>query len=99
MMWKKWITNKYFLTIVAFLVWMVFFEENNFRQQVQLQRELKNLQAQKKYYETEIDKNNKLLKAFSSDTSLLIKYAREKYYMKKDDEDIFVIVPSASPDE
>ena len=84
--------NKYVLTATAFAVWMLFFDNRDvittqFRHRGELQR----LEESKAYYQNEIEKTRKELDQLRSDPRVLEKYAREKYRMKKDDEDLFVI--------
>lgn len=83
--------NKYFIVTVAFLVWLVFFDQNNIVSQMKLTRKLRQLQQQKRYYEREIEKNEKAALELMSDTQHLEKYAREKYLMKRDSEDVFIL--------
>jgi len=87
-----WLKNKYILTACFFAVWMFFFDTRDvitthFRQRGELNR----LQESKAYYQQEIDKTRKELEQLRSDPKVLEKYAREKYRMKKDNEDLFVI--------
>ena len=89
---KKYINNKYFYTALAFVVWMFFFDSDNLLVQIRLSRKIKNLENQKNFYSKEIAKNKNALNALQFDTTKLEDYAREKYFMKKDNEDIFVVV-------
>ena len=89
---RKYILNKYFITGIAFLVWMVFFDQESFMDQIRLSRTLKNLESQKTYYQEEIEKNKGAINVLENDTAHLEKYAREKYYMKKDNEEVYVII-------
>ena len=84
--------NKYVLVITAFLVWLTFFDRNNFISQVKLGRTLSEKRAQKEFYLNEIAKDSISIHELMSDTVLLEKFGREKYLMKKDDEDIYLIV-------
>jgi len=84
--------NYYVLTISLFIVWMVFFDANNLVGQYDNKKELKELQLQKKYYIDEINKNREVTKDLNTDIGNLEKYAREKYLMKRDNEEIFLIV-------
>ena len=84
--------NKYFYTLIFFLVWMLFFDQNRFANQYKLQKNLSNLEDQKKYYLTEIEQQTLISKALERDTVLMEKFAREKYLMKRDKEVIYVIV-------
>lgn len=93
-MWKKILNvlkNKYFIVSIAFLVWLVFFDQNNIISQIKLSRKLRQLQQQKEYYQDEIRNNEKATLELMIDTEQLEKYAREKYLMKKDNEDIYII--------
>lgn len=90
--------NKYFYTAFAFVVWMFFFDSDNLLVQIRLSRKIKNLEDQKAYYSKEIAKNKNALNALQYDTTKLEDYARKKYFMKKDNEDIFVVVRDSSGD-
>ncbi|MDZ4844387.1 MAG: septum formation initiator family protein [Chitinophagales bacterium] len=84
--------NKYIITILVFFVWMLFFDRNDLISRYKLKRQLSKLKTEKEFYLKEISKveeTNTLL--FYSDETLE-KYAREKYLMKRDDEEIFLIV-------
>jgi len=95
---KKYMNNKYFYTAFAFVVWMFFFDSDNILVQIRLSRKIKNLEDQKAYYSKEIAKNKNALNALQYDTTKLEDYARKKYFMKKDNEDIFVVVRDSSGD-
>jgi cell division protein FtsB len=89
---KKYINNKYFYTGLAFVVWMTFFDQESFIDRYRLNRTLEGLENQKAFYLDEINKNEAAIYILENDTSQLERFAREKYYMKKDNEDVFVIV-------
>ncbi len=89
---RKILLNKYFYTGLAFLVWMSFFDQDNFIEQYRLSQTLKDLRSKKEYYLREIAKNKQKIKLLETDSAYLEKFAREKYYMKKDNEEIFVII-------
>ncbi len=84
--------NKYFLTFLAFVVWVAFFDRNDFYSQYTSRQKLNKLIEDKMYYENEIIKNRKDLYHLTTNPKNLEKFAREKYLMKKDNEDIFVFV-------
>lgn len=84
--------NKYVIAILAFLVWMLFFDRNNFINQVRLVNTLNNLNDQKEFYQWEIKKDSAELHRLKTDTASLEKFAREKYLMKKENEDIYLII-------
>jgi len=92
----SWLKNKYFLTISGFIVWMLFFDERDFFTMQRYRQELKELQQSKNYYTAEIKANQD--KLFITPNSLE-KAAREKYYMKRDNEDLFVISTEAPKPE
>ncbi len=89
---RHFVNHKYLYTILVFLVWMFFFDENKISKQYDLKARYLNLLNQKKYYLTEIKNNYKLSAALESDTLLLERIAREKYLMKRDNEIIYLIV-------
>lgn len=89
----KLILNKYFLTFLAFIVWMVFFDNNNLLRQRQLREELGELYKTKQFYITETSKNKDLILKLENDKETIEKIAREKYLMKRDSEDVFVVIP------
>lgn len=84
--------NKYILTTAGFVVWLCFFDRNDLISQYTTHHRLKQLQKDRNYYLQEIDNNRKDLKNLLSNARNLEKYAREKYLMKRDNEDIFVFV-------
>lgn len=88
--------NKFVLALVAFIVWMTFFDRNNMLVQFDRYREHKTQLASKSYYEKEIAVIRKESDELSSNAASIEKYAREKYMMKKDNEDVF-IVPDPTP--
>ncbi len=84
--------NKFVLVTIAFIVWVSFFDHNNIISQVKRLRGLKILKQQKEYYIEEIERNKMESNALKFDTASLERLAREKYLMKKDSEDIFIII-------
>ena len=71
---------------------MLFFEQHDFISQLQLQSELKQYQEDKEYYRKRITETEQDLNELLTNEDNLEKFAREKYLMKKDNEDVFVIV-------
>ncbi len=86
------IKNKFIFTTLLFLVWMTFFDQNNFIYQIQTRLELAELKAHRDQLSQEIKESTEDLKVLQNDQALLEKFARERYLMKKEDEDIFVFV-------
>jgi cell division protein FtsB len=83
--------NKFFVAILAFLVWITFLDRNNLLSQYQLQSEVNKLETQKNFYQTEISQTREEQQELLSSPEKLEKFAREKYLMKKDNEDLFII--------
>jgi cell division protein FtsB len=84
--------NKYFLITTAFIVWMLFFDRNDLMLQYQYRTQLNHLQKEKDFYVSEIKQVKKDLDELTTNRERLEKFAREKYLMKKDNEDVYVIV-------
>ena len=84
--------NKYFLVTIAFLVWMIFFDTNDLFSQYQYHQQVSKLKLERKFYLDQTAKVSKDLDELTSNPDKLEKFAREKYLMKKDNEDVFVIV-------
>ena len=84
--------NKYFISILAIVVWVTFFDKDDLLSQYQLRQKLKQLRTERKYYKDEIKNSKNDMNELRTNPSNLEKFAREKYLMKKDNEEIFVIV-------
>ena len=84
--------NKYLLTIVGLTIWVAFFDKNDWSTQRELRAEVKKLQEERNYFAKEIGGITSDIKELSTNPKTLEKFAREKYLMKRDNEDIFVIV-------
>ena len=89
---KRILRNKYFYTGLIFAVWVLFFDQESMLEQYRLSDTLSGLNHQKEYYLNEISQTEKAIKTLENDSVSLEKYAREKYYMKKSNEDVYVIV-------
>jgi cell division protein FtsB len=86
------IRNKYLIAGVAFLTWMLFFDRNDLMSQYEYRTQLNKLEAEKEFYTVESAKAVKDLNELTTNQSKLEKFAREKYLMKKENEDVFVII-------
>ena len=86
----KLIKSTYGIIIILFIIWMIFFDSNSFIIHNELNNDINELDDQKSYYEKEIAKDNIELQLIQTDSGLE-KYAREKLFMKKDNEEIFLI--------
>lgn len=85
------IFNKFLLTALGFLAWMMFFDNDNFFTQKERRRELAEKQAGIRYFQEKIKEDRRFSTDITSDPAILEKYAREKYKMKRDNEDLFLI--------
>ena len=86
-----WLKNKYLLCGAGFIIWMLFFDPRDIFTQLEHTRELKNLKSSKVHYQQEITKEAAELERLKSNPATLEKYAREKYLMKRDNEDLFLV--------
>ena len=86
-----WLKNKYFLSLAAFVVWILFFDPRDVFTQMGHRRELKELQTSKAWYQKEIAKESTEAEHLKTNPAIVEKYAREKYLMKRDNEDIFIV--------
>ncbi len=82
--------NKYVLIILLFIIWMLFLDTNSWLIHRELDEEIQELEDNKKYYIKEIVKDQKNIKVLK-DSSELEKFAREEYFMKRDNEEIYII--------
>lgn len=82
--------NIFILILVVFAVWMLFFDANSWLIHHELNTEMDDLENEKEYYKKEIEKDKKDLKKLNTKDGLE-KFAREEYYMKRDNEEIFII--------
>ena len=84
--------NRYFLLSLGFVIIMLFFDNNSLLRQVKLSRNLRGAKDMKRFYQEEIKRNEEFILRLNTDLDFAEKVAREKYYMKRDNEDVFVIV-------
>ena len=85
------VTNKFLITAVAFAVWMVFLDENNWASQEERKQELKETDRNIAYLNSEIETMEKDYHALTTDPKRIEQYARERYRMKKDNEDLYIV--------
>jgi len=84
--------NKYVLTAVVFLFWLLLFDQNNPQWPDENQQEYNQLIDERAYYQKKIDDDKRRIQELKTNNDNLEKFAREQYLMKKDNEDIFIIV-------
>ncbi len=84
--------NKYLLASLFFIIWLVFFDQNNLIDRIALYKKYKQMQESKDYYTQKIKEDKRKLIELQTDRDNLEKFAREQYYMKRDNEDVFIVV-------
>lgn len=86
-----WLKNKYLLTGVFFVIWMFFFDPKDILTGVERQSKLSELQTSEKHLKLLITESHQELDLLRNNARSIEKYAREKYMMKKDNEDLFIV--------
>lgn len=89
---KKYFLNKYTLGLFLILVWMIFLDSNSFLVIHDLNQDIDRYQKQVEYYRQEYEKNNGFYQKLMNNKNEREKYARENYFMKKQNEEIFILV-------
>jgi len=92
-----WIRNKYFLAISFFVVWMLFFDVKDLATDFQRRAKLRELQKTERHLALMIRETRNELNLLKTNAQTIEKYAREKYMMKKDNEDLFIINTTSDP--
>ncbi len=89
-LWFKYLSNKYIWVLLFFVIWMLFLDNYSWLNHRVLDKEIDELEENKQYYKDEIGKDQQNIKLLKNPDQVE-KYAREKYYMKRDSEDIYII--------
>ena len=84
--------NKYLMAVLVFLVWLLIFDNNSLIDRVRYLKILHEMEGEKEYYLEKIEEDSRRLNELKTDRDNLEKFAREQYFMKKENEDVFVIV-------
>lgn len=90
---KRWFriaSNKYLLVLVAFVFWMFFLDSNSWLIHHELNLEIEDLEKNKQFYVDEINKDKAIINKLS-DSLELEKFARNEYFMKRENEEIYII--------
>lgn len=88
--WFRVMSNKYVLILLIFAIWMLFFDANSYLVHRELNKEINDLEKNIDYFKNEIADDKEFLRRLDDSTELE-KFAREQYYLKKENEDIFII--------
>ena len=86
------VKNAMWIVGVLFVVWITFFDDFSLIDRIEKMSKLHELRENEKYYEQENLENSTRLDELMSGKEELEKFAREQYYMKEDDEDIFLVI-------
>ena len=86
----KFISNKYFIILILFIIWMLFFDENSYLNHRELDQEIDKLEGANEYYMGQLNTDSNIINNLNNQDSLE-KYAREQYKMKRENEDIYII--------
>ncbi len=84
--------NKYILTVLIFVAWLILLDSNNLISRYKEMRELHKLKADREYYINRIEVDKQKLHELKTDNHNLEKFAREQYRMKKPEEDLYIIL-------
>ena len=90
-----WLRNKYLLAGIFFLVWMLFFDPKDIGNELTKWSKFKELQSSEAELQKKINETKSELKELKNNAQTIEKYAREKYLMKKDNEDLFIVAGEA----
>lgn len=93
--WFKFFTNKYVYLSTFFVVWMVFFDSSSLLEHIRLSMNIGKLEKDKEYYQENLVKIKKELYRVKHDPQSVERIARERFFLKRSNEDIFVVVDSA----
>lgn len=88
--WLHFLGSRYFLVTLFFIIWMVFLDNYSYLDHRLLNKEIEELEDNKRYYQEEIAKDKQSIKKLKNPAEME-RFAREKYYMKKENEDIYII--------
>ena len=88
--WIKFLGNKYVWVLLFFVAWMLFLDNYSVLNHMELDTQINELEDNKEYYQGEIKKDQENIKLLKNPDQVE-RYAREKYYMKRDSEDIYII--------
>ncbi|MDR0763195.1 MAG: septum formation initiator family protein [Bacteroidales bacterium] len=90
----EWKYKYIFIVSAFFVLWITLLSPNNIYTQYRLYKEFSELKKMKKFYEKQIENNREKIKLLKTDIDYAEKYGREEYLMKRDNEDVYIIVNS-----
>ncbi|MCB0791646.1 MAG: septum formation initiator family protein [Flavobacteriales bacterium] len=89
----SWLRNRYGVALLVLFAWIALFDEYDLWTMYKLRRQLGKMRTEKTWYQDQIIGTREQLHELTSDKALLEKFARERYLMKRKDEEIFLLVP------
>lgn len=95
----KWLTNKYALTGLGFVIWMIFLDANNYFIHAELDQQIENLENDIEFYEETLAEDRELLHQLETNPEAFERYARENFGMHKEGETITIIEYETEQDE
>jgi len=87
--------NKFFVTGILFLIWIIFFDQSNLLDWKKAKKDVKRQKMERQYYQEEIAHTREKLRELRSNRDSLEKFAREQYYYLQDGEEIFIVEDAA----
>lgn len=91
--------NFYVVATIVFVLWMLFLDPNNLWRQIKQKQKVNEEREKVEFYKQNIEVLSKKSKNMSEDDAELERYAREKFYMKKKSEDVFIVTPEAEAEK
>ena len=85
--------NKFLLALTAFVIWMLFFDRNDLFTQMERRSEFREMKQSRAFYQRQITEHQQFSNELQFNAAAIEKYAREKYLMKRDNEDLFLVQP------
>ena len=92
------ITNRYLIVTLVFVIWMLFFDQRDFFLQRERSAELKKVEAANKYYQDEINNTKSQLENLQNNPASIEKFARERYLLRREGEEVYLFEDSTKTD-
>lgn len=89
--WRKLVLNKYSIVLFIFVVWMFFFDRNSFFIHRELDKQIRALKVEKAELEKKLEHESLQYNKMTKDPDAIERVAREKHFLKKEGEDVFII--------
>ncbi|TWP22520.1 septum formation initiator family protein [Apibacter muscae] len=93
---QKWYSSIYIILLSIFIVWMIFFDTNSYLTHRELNKELSKIKHEKSYYKSKLDSEHAQYTNLKYNKDARERYARENYFFKRKNEDIFIIIQDSN---